>query len=162
MIVKVEKLLRIKSVEVPDDETIKFELTTKLMQYADNETMLGLAAPQIGIYKRAFIAWSEKDKSFRVYINPKIHNYSKDVGQSYEGCLSFPNQYVWCNRSLEIEVSDVVNGRQTVSGYDAVIIQHEFDHLQGRLMFDRIATKKSISEMNIIKPNSDQDRKEGL
>ena len=53
-----------------------------------------------------------------------------------EGCLSFPNSYVSTKRYNEIVVSDLINGKIILIGFEAVIAQHEIGHLNGEVMFD--------------------------
>jgi peptide deformylase len=127
---------------------------------------IGLAAPQIGISKRIFIAaeidpvkraeskdedppQTKAEKRERwgvikehVMINPKIKQRA-GVQYGIDGCLSAPGLYIdEMKRDNEIEVSfqDISGDTHTLSasGHFAHVIQHEFDHLEGILFFDRL------------------------
>lgn len=82
---------------------------------------LGLAAPQVGIDARLFVTnWGE------VFVNPTVTRAGKDAIRTQESCLSFPTLIGVKIRHACVEVC----GRQ-YSGPEAVIIQHELDHLNG-------------------------------
>jgi len=112
---------------------------------------VGLAAVQIGMPKRVFIAYSEKSKKFLTFINPEIIWYSKRLlskkKQKYEGCLSLPNQWSLLKRPKEVKVKYQTETGQTqvrkFSGMTATIIQHEYDHLEGVLFIDRVLEQKA-------------------
>jgi len=112
------------------------------------ETMLanngvGLAAPQVGISKRIFVARTalKKDGAL-VLINPVITYKSSEKERGEEGCLSFPGVFLNIKRSKEIEVEGRdVNGKKVViqtNGISARILQHEIDHLDGILFYNRL------------------------
>jgi peptide deformylase len=82
---------------------------------------LGLAAPQIGIDARLFIAhWGE------IFVNPVVTQVGENTVCTQEGCLSFPG--IICEKSRYAYIE--VNGRR-YQGPEAVVVQHEFDHLNG-------------------------------
>ena len=103
----------------------------------------GLAAPQIGVLQRVFVvdmSWKEGTYDPLVFINPVIENTSKEIITMDEQCLSIPDlpmpvrrpdhiQLSWKSRN-GIETSDIFNGIL------ARCIQHEFDHLNGTVIFD--------------------------
>ena len=103
---------------------------------------IGLAAPQVGISKKIFIVDLPTDKGSKkiVLLNPKIIFYSKEKITTEEGCLSFPD--VWGNveRSKKVRVKGkLLSVKPTViAGEDllARVIQHEIDHLEGKLFID--------------------------
>lgn len=106
---------------------------------------VGLAAPQIGVAKRLFVvdtaSGDDVPSDFRVFVNPVI---LKLVGETVftEGCLSFPGA------REDIDRAEVVTVRAqdrkgdffelTAEGLLAIAIQHENDHLEGKLMIDRL------------------------
>jgi len=108
---------------------------------------IGLAAPQIGKNLRVFIADYKNFK--RVVINPEILSKSKATSnlkkpnkEIMEGCLSLPNYYGPLRRSQKITVS-YLNEKgekvtETFTDFDAQIILHEIDHLEGILFVDRL------------------------
>lgn len=107
---------------------------------------VGIAAPQVGISRR-LIAVQRFDKPgepFEFYINPEIICYSDTTGEGREGCLSVPDYAGQVIRSREIEVcylnEEFRPVTETISGYTAVIFQHETDHLDGILYTDKAKT----------------------
>lgn len=101
----------------------------------------GLAAPQVGISESFFLAKTEKD--FELFVNPVITPTSSLQTIGPEGCLSFPGVVVEVPRYTEVRVeyTDRVGEFQTVvlSGTAARIIQHENDHLLGKLIIDHMS-----------------------
>ncbi len=105
---------------------------------------VGIAAPQVGISRR-MIAVQRFDKSgepFEFYLNPEITGSHGTLAEGMEGCLSIPGRAGQVMRYREItvryndpETFDIIE--ETVSGYTAVIFQHEADHLDGILYTDR-------------------------
>ena len=107
---------------------------------------VGIAGPQVGLNRRV-VAVQRFDKDgepFEVYPNISIiwASDSKEAGP--EGCLSVPDRREDVLRSTEIEIeyADPSDGyetvREKVSGFTAVIFQHEIDHLDGILYIDRL------------------------
>lgn len=108
---------------------------------------VGIAAPQVGISKR--IIWLQRfDKDggpFECCLNVRIDSLFGEIGKGPEGCLSLPPLRGLVPRHtgvivsyLDAETLDPV--RDTVTGYTAVIFQHECDHLNGVLYIDRADT----------------------
>ena len=112
---------------------------------------VGLAACQIGINLRIFVM--VKDKKIVPVVNPEIVNLSKKTvkvktkrGDILEGCLSLPNYYAPLTRSGSIKVKYLSpEGKQVVEvfdGFQAQIVQHEIDHLNGKMFLDRLLEQK--------------------
>lgn len=100
---------------------------------------LGLAAPQIGINKRIFVAsHTGKVIDTFVYINPVLTFPSDERIEGVEGCLSIPEEKFLMSRykEAEIEFIDTWGEKkiQRASGLQAIVWQHEFDHLDGILI----------------------------
>lgn len=116
----------------------------------------GLAATQVGVPFAIFVTdftWQashENPKSPRVFLNPMIVNASEDAQQlagKGEGCLSFPYQFnapVTRHHSVTLEFYDFDGEKHTeeFEGYEAIVIQHEFDHLLGSLFIERLSPLK--------------------
>ncbi len=120
--------------------------------YAHNGA--GLAAIQIGRLERIFVidghvaTGNEKDPPV-AFINPQIEWLSDETETGDEGCLSFPGIYVPVKRSLRARVSaDDLEGRRftvEAEGLYARALQHEYDHLDGKLIVDFVgAVKREI------------------
>ncbi len=145
-----------KSNSVVTDSTNKLlnKLVTKMYATVRNPENpgVGIAAPQIGINKR--IIWVQRfdkpDKPFEVYFNSKIVNYSSSESEGREGCLSIPGYYGFVNRSDTITVNyDLFNQQNitdTITGFTAIIFQHETDHLEGILYTDRIIDNSKLKK----------------
>lgn len=113
---------------------------------------VGIAAPQVGINRRvvAVQRFDMEGEPFEVYPNIRIVWASDSVALGPEGCLSVPDRRGEVKRSQEIiiEYADMKAAssakntipmvRDTVSGFSAVIFQHEIDHLEGVLHIDRL------------------------
>lgn len=113
---------------------------------------VGIAAPQVGILKD--IIWVQRfDKEnfpFEYYLNPRIIEYSDKKFPCREGCLSIPNRSdTTYTRSETIMIVYDQFGAQDiseeVSGFTAVIFQHEIDHLNGILYLDHLEEDAKMS-----------------
>jgi peptide deformylase len=112
---------------------------------------LGLAAPQVGLPFRMFVANFPGDKDqpdqLGVFINPQIDFKSNGTVEGEEGCLSFPGLYRKVRRARSVEVQahrlDVATGQTqavalTLRELPARVWQHETDHLDGILFIDKL------------------------
>ncbi|XP_078428357.1 peptide deformylase 1B [Wolffia australiana] len=127
------------------DENLK-RLVEEMFDIMYKTDGIGLSAPQVGInvLLMVFNADGERGQGDEiVLVNPKIYKYSKKSYFFNEGCLSFPGIYADVERpsSIKIDARDVNGARFTanLSELPARIFQHEFDHLQGTLFFDRMS-----------------------
>jgi peptide deformylase len=114
------------------------------------ENGVGLAATQIGIHLRIFVA--ETNKGNQVYINPEFLVMSDDMTESEEGCLSVPGHLAIVNRHKKIKATAYNRFGEKVivnaSGLLAIIFQHEIDHLDGKLILDRAIRFEKINNKN--------------
>ena len=104
---------------------------------------VGLAANQVGQDLAIFVIdkkLAEENGVFDSYINPEITEYSKDVTEMEEGCLSLPEYWAPVSRSKKIKLKALdENGNKIkikARGFLARVIQHETDHLKGLLIKD--------------------------
>ena len=99
----------------------------------------GIALNQLGILKRGFV--TNKKGVFKYYINPKVLEFNGiEFENKNEGCLSLEKRYN-IKRFDKITVIDERNGKQILKGNEAVIFQHELDHINGILILDKKETK---------------------
>jgi peptide deformylase len=121
----------------------------------DNKNGVGLAAPQIGINKRAFVV-NDGHSLKKTFINPIITERFGDVVDEAEGCLSIPGLAGRVARleNIIIEYFDEnwMKSTTTYSGMQARIIQHEYDHLEGVLWVDHLPAQVRME----IKPYLDR------
>jgi peptide deformylase len=119
--------------------------------YAENG--IGLAAIQVGVPKRVAVIDLDPGgpNSKQLYIiNPRIVDASGELSTFHEGCLSVPEVWDDVKRParLSVEYTDEHGNKQTVSadGLFATCLQHEIDHLNGRLFIDHLSKlKRSIA-----------------
>ncbi|MCB1183001.1 peptide deformylase [bacterium] len=115
---------------------------------------VGLAAPQVHQPVQLAICGGEADDegrpTFRILINPKITvlDASRRLGM-YEGCLSVPGLRGWVERpaAVRVEAYDEKGARVDfeLDGFPAVVIQHECDHLEGKLYVDRMTDMTKLA-----------------
>ncbi len=105
---------------------------------------VGLAAPQIGISKRAIII--NYDDEIKAFINPEIEVLDKSKEADGEGCLSVPGirEEVDRFKKIRLKAKDIKGNNidMVVEGFLARVFQHEVDHLEGMLFIDRLDKKK--------------------
>ncbi len=115
---------------------------------------VGLAAPQINMYKRVVVVCLgiEEDGEWQAglpeaLVNPEIVE-ARDERKDFDGCLSFPGIYGETTRPHNLRVAGLdEEGKpfdQVYEGFDAVIVHHEIDHLDGMLFTDRIANWEDL------------------
>jgi len=136
-----------KLVEKIDDE-IK-TLVADMIETMYNAPGVGLAANQVGVSLRVAVIdteWSEdKPRNAYILINPEIISSDGEVHEE-EGCLSFPgvNEQVKRYSKATVKFLDLDGNEQTLTGEGVLAraIQHECDHLDGKLYMDRLSTLK--------------------
>jgi len=146
-------MARAKPVEVFDDSLrVLAEQMIKIMVETSG---VGLAGPQAGVNLRIFVASVDGTKeNARVYVNPVI-KVEGPIVSNEEGCLSLPGiagkikRYVKCT----ITAQDLDGNEFTETGEDlqARIYQHEYDHLEGRMIKDRLGTAAKIRARRRLK-----------
>jgi len=121
-----------------------------------NAPGVGLAATQIGVDLRVVVTdteWRQEGavRDLHVWINPEILSFSDEKAIFEEGCLSVPDIYEEVERPSHIHLRwlDLDGNRHEAEfdGFEAVALQHEFDHLDGKLFIDKLSTLKQ----NLIK-----------
>ncbi|MEY3566195.1 MAG: peptide deformylase [Actinomycetota bacterium] len=123
----------------------------------DSDSGIGLAAPQVGIQRQIFV-WDMDDEPM-VVLNPVI--VESDGEWVYdEGCLSIPGLYVEMTRPKTVLMKGIdMNGNEVAIEADeleARLFQHELDHLNGVLMFDRMQPEQRKAAMAEYKKLTEQ------
>lgn len=125
------------------DQEIK-DLVDLMIQTLIKNGAYGIAAPQVGVSKK--IAVIDVEGFFQVLINPQITMKSEELESGVEGCLSVPGVNAEITRSKEITVkaTNLDNKPITISGTGLLgrVLQHELDHLNGRLFIDHLGQAK--------------------
>ena len=135
-----------KSVQSIDD-SVK-SLAQDMLQTMYEGSGIGLAATQVNVHKRVIVIDISEDKTKPIIlINPKITKVIDKAKKVYaEGCLSVPGFYEELERPSSVEVSykNLEGEDKTLLANDllSVVIQHEMDHLDGKMMVDSISNIK--------------------
>ena len=139
------------------------ELIENMFETMHHASGIGLAAPQIGLAIRLVVVdldvLAEDEPEFkdfrRVYINAHIIEVSDETDTMEEGCLSLPGIHEKVTRPARIHVKyldeNFVEHDEWVEGYLARVMQHEFDHLEGKLFIDRLsAFRKQMLKSKLL------------
>ena len=144
-----ERILRKKAKKVKEiDEKIKF-LISNMIETMKKDDGVGLAAPQVGVSKRVIVLRADlQGEQILPLINPKIIKKGKNKIAGEEGCLSFPGIILNIKRFKEIEV-EAMNIKEEIvrfkaNGLLARALQHEIDHTNGLLFFNRLSIINKI------------------
>ena len=119
-------------------------VTGSIARLADDAPGIGLAAPQVGVMSRMFVMDCVKEEGDApqpmVIMNPDVLWLSEDLSTYEEGCLSIPEQFGDVERPASIEMQwlglDGQTHQQRFNGLWATCVQHELDHLNGKLFID--------------------------
>ena len=132
-------------------------LVEEMVESMDAYHGIGLAAPQVHHSLRLFVIRKPIDDGsggydagpVKVFINPTLHDPSEETWKEEEACLSIPNIHANVERPREISIEYVnISGdtiRERLSGWEARVIMHEYDHIDGVLFIDRLPTKEQTS-----------------
>ena len=153
--------MSIKDIIIVPDETLKKisdpvekvgeaekKLINDLFDTMYNSNGIGLAAVQVGVLKRVVVmdCSEEGEKSPITLINPEIVWYSKEVSKFEEGCLSIPHIREEIKRpsSVQVKFTDIsgISKESYFKDLWATCIQHEIDHLNGKLFIDYLGPIK--------------------
>ncbi len=130
----------------------------EILKKTTNPKGVGLAATQVGLDKRLFILFEERQNKIKVFVNPEITAanpkmlssvYKKKKDRWLEGCLSIPRIWGFVDRPYSITIKyqqqktlDTVI--EDFSDVEAAYIQHEIDHLNGILFTDRVREQNGV------------------
>jgi peptide deformylase len=152
-------MARLSILEFPDSRLRKvaepvIEVDSRIKTLIDDmfETMyaapgIGLAATQVDVHERVIVMdISDNQQAPRVFINPTIVVLDETLGEYDEGCLSVPGFYETVNRPTRIAVTALNKEGETfteeLQGLMAICLQHEIDHLEGKLFVDYLSPLK--------------------
>ena len=129
-----------------DDADLR-KLVADMLETMYDAPGIGLAARQLGVMKRIFVmdcSDKEDEPTPMVFVNPEIVAASDDTETSEEGCLSIPDVYEEVTRPARVRLRwtdlDGEVREQDFEDRPAVCVQHELDHLNGRLFIDHLGT----------------------
>lgn len=122
-----------------NSQTNPHDLVQTMLEQMINSKGIGLSANQLGLSHRVFVMRGD-EYNFACF-NPKIVSMSNDTNTLEEGCLSFPGVVVKVPRAntvrLRFQTASGGTDTKTFDGLSARVIQHEIDHLDGKLFFNR-------------------------
>ena len=143
-------MLRKKSEPLSEITEHDLVISKKMIDIMLKAPGVGLAANQIGILKRIVTVHinyddSKKEKIYTLF-NPTIISYSEKKVIMEEGCLSLPKQYADIERPEKIKIEYINEKKEkiveTKVGFEARVLQHEIDHLDGKLFVDYLSSLK--------------------
>ena len=146
-----------------DDEIL--EILDNMVETMHSAKGVGLAAPQVGISKRIFVC-DQGDGVVRKVINPVITPLTEKLMDFEEGCLSIPGIYKKVQRPEKIKIEYLSEKGESVTeeveGSLAIIMQHEYDHLNAVLFVDKVSpmAKRMISKkLQLLKKETLKENK---
>ena len=152
-------ILRQKAIPLKKITAKDLDISNEMIDLMLKAPGVGLAANQIGILKQIVtvnIPNEEKNLN-KIYtlFNPNIISYSKKKVLLEEGCLSLPKQYAEIERSEEIKIEYINIKNEKIiekkNGFEARVLQHEIDHLHGKLFVDYLSSLKRNILINKVK-----------
>jgi peptide deformylase len=156
-----DPVLRAKAAPVAQISDTTRQLIRDMFETMYAEDGVGLAAPQVGVSERIIVVDPHNDEMAAfALINPEILETSKETEKGEEGCLSIPGLRDLVERSVRVVVRGTTPEGEPreldLTGLPARIIQHEVDHLDGILFFDRLSPLKRkllLSRWSKTKPD---------
>jgi len=171
--------MSIKDIIIVPDETLKKiskpiekvganekKLIRDLFETMYNSNGIGLAAVQVGVLRRVLVIdVSNKDEKKKPlsFINPTIKKISDETSIYEEGCLSIPDTFIEIERPkiCEVEYIDIDGKKQNLKcdGLLSTCLQHEINHLDGKLIIDHLSKLKKdliIKKISKLKKNPDR------
>ena len=136
------------------DDDLK-RLVTRMAELMRDANGVGLAATQVGVLRRLFVFVPEEDE-VAVLVNPEIVSRGEEKETDDEGCLSIQGITVPVERALSVRIEGVDETGNDVAfdleGTPARIVQHELDHLDGKLMLDRTTPEARREALSALRP----------
>jgi peptide deformylase len=148
-----DPVLRERAREVVDFDRGLRKLAKRMIRVMHDAPGVGLAAPQVGVLQRLLVY--DVDEDPQVLVNPELDEFSDEVEEADEGCLSVPGLTIPVERpvSLRVRAQDAYGEplEFRAEGFEARVIQHEFDHLEGVLIVDRTSRSARAAAMRSLR-----------
>ena len=136
---------KVSQVNIEDPGFDPIELKKQMVEVMLDNNGIGLSANQVGLDAQVFVM-GDKENNCTMCINPEIVQHTEETSMEVEGCLSFPGMYVKIKRPTEILAKwfdeNLKEQSVKIDGYTAKCFLHEWDHLQGINMKDRVSKLK--------------------
>ena len=151
VVVEGDEILRKKCREVKEVTPKLLETLEDMVETMRAEYSVGIAAPQIGIMRRYFVAEPDPETAKVYYmINPEILEYGEETDTAQEGCLSVPGMAGDVTRPTYIKMRALCPDGKTriyeFHDFEARVMQHEYDHLDGILYTDKATNVHELTE----------------
>jgi peptide deformylase len=139
-------ILKVKTKDVKEITDATIKILEEMEKIVNNANAAGLAANQIGISRSLAVALLENGTFLRM-INPQVKVTSGEEREE-EGCLSIPNAILSVSRPRKVTI-EYLDSSGTLkdfeaSGFTARVLQHEIDHLNGKLIFDKLEAEERL------------------
>ena len=152
-----DPVLREKAHAVTDFDRGLRKLAKRMIRVMHDAPGVGLAAPQVGVLQRLLVY--DVDEDPRVLVNPELDELAEEIKEADEGCLSVPGLTMPVERPVSVRVRAQDEYGEPVEfraeGFEARVIQHEFDHLEGVLIVDRTSRSARAAVMRSLRERED-------
>ena len=152
-----DPVLREKAHAVTEFDRGLRKLAKRMIRVMHDAPGVGLAAPQVGVVQRLLVY--DVDDDPQVLVNPVLDEFADEVVEADEGCLSVPGLTMPVERpvSVRVRAQDAYGEPREfrAEGFEARVIQHEFDHLEGVLIVDRTSRSARASAMRSMRERED-------
>lgn len=150
-----DPVLRERAHEVADFDHGLRKLARHMIRTMRDAPGVGLAAPQVGVLQRLLVYDIGEDP--HVLVNPVLSELSEETEEADEGCLSVPGVIMPVPRALSVHVLGLDERGEPVDfvaeGFEARVIQHESDHLDGVLIVDRTSRSARAAALRAMREN---------
>lgn len=131
------------------------KLAKRMIRTMHDAPGVGLAAPQVGVLQRMLVY--DVDDDPRILVNPVLDEFSVETDEYDEGCLSVPGVTMPVERPISVRVRGLDEYGEPVDfladGFEARVIQHEKDHLDGVLIVDRTSRSARAAALRALREN---------
>jgi peptide deformylase len=148
-----DPVLRERAREVTSFDRNLRKLAKRMIRVMHDAPGVGLAAPQVGVVQRVLVY--DVDDDPRVLVNPVLDEFADETEAGDEGCLSVPGLRMPVERPVSVRVrafdADGEPLDYRAEGFEARVIQHEYDHLEGVLIVDRTTRAARAEAMRALR-----------
>jgi peptide deformylase len=150
-----DSVLRMQAPPVESFDDDLRRLVTRMGELMKDANGVGLAATQIGVLRRVFVFARDEDE-VAVLVNPEIVRRSDEAEMDDEGCLSIQGVTMPVERSTSVRIEGRDEKGEEVAydleGTPARIVQHELDHLDGKMILDRTTPEARREALAALRP----------
>ena len=149
-----DPVLRMRADEVQEFDDELHKVSERMIALMHDAEGVGLAATQVGILRRFFVCTLEGED--RLFVNPVVTPLGQDTESDAEGCLSLGSVRVPVERAVKVKLeakdADGSPVALELEGHPARVVQHEVDHLDGKLILDRTDAEARREALGKLRP----------